>query len=175
MGGSDPAGFTTRAVSALSHLGGHRPEIRVVLGSGFSRDAALQDVLHGLPPVARSEVEVLRHQSARAMQKLMADADLAVASFGVTAYELAALGVPAVYLCLTEDHATSASAFVDAGIAVSLGIPTERSEAELATEVRRLLEDDARRREMSARAARLVDGRGTVRVAQTIIQSMTGR
>ena len=40
-----------------------------------------------------------------------ASADLAVASFGVTAYELAAVGVPAVYLCLTDDHAESAEAF----------------------------------------------------------------
>ena len=40
-----------------------------------------------------------------------ASADLALCAFGVTAYELAAFGVPALYLGLTEDHARSAGAF----------------------------------------------------------------
>ena len=34
-----------------------------------------------------------------------ASADLALIAFGVTAYELAALGVPALYLALSADHA----------------------------------------------------------------------
>lgn len=45
-------------------------------------------------------------EDAHDMPALMAQADLAIASFGVTAYELAARGVPAIYLCLTDDHAS---------------------------------------------------------------------
>jgi spore coat polysaccharide biosynthesis protein SpsF len=49
----------------------------------------------------------------------MAQADLAIASFGMTAYELACMEVPALYFCLTADHAESCQAFVEAGMAMS--------------------------------------------------------
>ena len=48
-----------------------------------------------------------------------ANADVAICAFGVTAYELAACGVPAIYIGLTRDHVLSASAFADAGMGLS--------------------------------------------------------
>jgi spore coat polysaccharide biosynthesis protein SpsF len=42
-----------------------------------------------------------------------------LAAFGVTAYELAAFGVPAIYLSLTQDHALSASAFEQDGMGLA--------------------------------------------------------
>jgi spore coat polysaccharide biosynthesis protein SpsF len=106
------------------------------------------------------------------MAEVMSRADLAVGSFGVTAYELAAAGVPAIYLCLTQDHAESATAPVREGVAVSLGtyeVVTVEALAEVASH---LLNDNVAREGMSMRASGLVDGRGVERIARAIIDEI---
>ena len=52
---------------------------------------------------------------------LMAESHLAIASFGVTAYELLAVGTPSILYSLTEDHMESASLFSEAGVSICLG------------------------------------------------------
>lgn len=171
MGGSDPAGLTLKALKALDSLDNDF-ETMVILGPGFMHLKALATWLAN----ARRSYH-LRH-SVRGMPTLMAEADLAVASFGVTAYELAAMGVPSVYLCLTEDHAESASVFVDAGIALSLGFHTDVSEGQIARSIRQLLDDRLSRQDLGTRARVQVDGKGAQRVAgviASILESIGGR
>ena len=104
------------------------------------------------------------------MAALMAQADLAVASFSVTAYELAAIGVPAIYLCLTADHAESASTFAQAGIGVVLGVPGPGDDMTLAARIQELLDDPRRRQAMAGRARTLTDGRGSARIAGILVR-----
>lgn len=161
MGGSDPAGFTLKAIRALDSL--DMPlRVTVVAGSAFAH----RDLLQSLLRRSRRRFDLLFDVAD--MAGLMADADLAVASFGVTAYELAALGVPAVYLCLGADHAASSEAFVKEGLAVSLGVGAAVSDAALAAAVAKLLGDSAQRAGMSERARATVDGRGAARIAGMI-------
>jgi len=161
MGGSDPAGLTLKAVEALDLLD-EDFETVVVLGPGFSHHEALRNLL------ARTSRQFDVHQAVADMPGLMAEADLAMASFGVTAYELAAMGVPAIHLCLTEGHAESASAFVEAGIAVSLGVHSDVTPDALAQSVLALLDDDELRAKMAAQARALLDGRGAERIARVL-------
>jgi spore coat polysaccharide biosynthesis protein SpsF len=86
----------------------------------------------------------------------------------VTAYELAELGVPAAYLCLTEDHALSASAFERAGMGVSLGVASRVSEGDIAEVVAELLEGPAHLRAMGAAGRMNVDARGAARIAEHV-------
>ena len=161
MGGSDPAGLTLQAVEALDLLVEDFETI-VLLGPGFSHDAALRDLLRS----TRRHFDV--RLNTPSMPNLMSEVDLAVASFGVTAYELAAMGVPAIYLCLTQDHSESASAFVKAGMAVCLGVFTSVKEQVLAETVRYLLRDVSGRSRMARRAIHQVDARGAARIAHTV-------
>jgi spore coat polysaccharide biosynthesis protein SpsF len=159
MGGTDPLALTLPAVDALAKL---PPTFNatVVIGPGA-------------PPHLESEIGKVapRFEIIRApndLPRLMAEADLGVISFGVTAYELAALGVPALYLCLTPDHALSASAFEAAGMGISLGVAGEINDMMIAGAVQSLLSDAARRRAMSAAGRMNLDGRGAARVAERI-------
>lgn len=165
MGGSDPAGLTMKAVEALDLLD-EGFETVVVLGPAFSHQGALRDLL------AKTHRHFDVRQNVTDMAGLMTQADLAVASFGVTAYELAAVGVPAIYLCLTEDHAESASAFVEAGIAMSLGMHSDVTPDTLARSVLSLLDNDESRIKMAAQASALVDGRGATRIADRIVMEV---
>ncbi|MCL5966099.1 MAG: hypothetical protein M1550_02605 [Deltaproteobacteria bacterium] len=165
MGASDPAGLTLMAVAALDRLGEDFDAV-VVEGRGFSRHEELEARLAG----ARRRFELLRNVDD--MATLMARADLAVSSFGVTAYELASAGVPAIHLCLTDDHAKSALEFTRAGMAVTLGAAGNVTEEALAGEVSRLLSDEATRRAMGEVGRSRVDGCGARRIARVIANGM---
>lgn len=159
MGGSDPQGLTRLAVKALTPL---PPtfDVTVVIGPAAARSLE-SDVAKLAPRFA-----IVR--SPNDLPRLMSEADVGLVSFGVTAYELAALGVPGVYLSLTDDHAQSASAFERAGMGISLGVAAQVSEGDIAEVVSELLEDRELRQSMAQAGRMNVDTRGAARVAEHI-------
>ncbi len=115
MGGSDPNDLTLRFARALTKL---NPVFRArfVIGPGMEHRGRIARAIASLAP---------NFETVEGAADLAAEytaADLALVAYGVTAFELAASGVPALYLCLTEDHALSASAFEQAGMGLSLGL-----------------------------------------------------
>ena len=168
MGGSDPFGLTLRSARALAKLD---PVFRArfVIGPGM---ANRERVAKQIVSLGRN-FETIEGADDLAIE--YATADLALAAFGVTAYELAAFGVPALYLCLNDDHALSASAFEQAGIGVSLGVAETTSDAEIADGVRRLLNDAARRRDMRTAGLMTVDGEGHARIAADLSRMLRAR
>jgi spore coat polysaccharide biosynthesis protein SpsF len=161
MGGSDPAGMTEFAVGALDLL--PMPlAVRIVVGPAFRRAEPLIDA------IARSKHAVQIARAPASLAPLMRASRMAVASFGVTAYELAACGVPAVHVCLTADHARSSGAFAREGAAVTAGVFGEVTPEQIAGAVRRLMGAAGRRGQMAKRASQLVDGRGAERVAALV-------
>ncbi|MFB3917619.1 MAG: PseG/SpsG family protein [Terriglobales bacterium] len=163
MGGSDPAGLTMSAVRALDRLAAPIRAI-VVVGRAFVHSEALSNVLR------RTRHEFFVQQNVSDVAAIMAEAQVAVCAFGVTAYELAAMGVPAVYVCPTEDHAESASAFEAAGLGVSIGVVGQDVEEKLADAVGLQLSDKRLQERTSARGRQLVDGQGARRVAEEVLR-----
>jgi spore coat polysaccharide biosynthesis protein SpsF len=102
------------------------------------------------------------------MAALMAKADLALASFGMTAYELAAVGVPMLLLCLSEDHRVSATSLAEAGAAEIAGIAKDVTDAALDAAIAAIAADDSRRERLGRRARALVDGKGAARIAESL-------
>lgn len=168
MGGSDPFGLTLRAARALARLD---PVFRArfVIGPGMEEREKVAAAIVKL----KSNFETI--EGADDLATEYACADFALAAFGVTAYELASFGVPSLYLCLTEDHALSASAFEYAGMGVSLGIADAASDELIAKSVWTLLGDATRRREMRAAGLMTVDGEGAARIAADLADALAGR
>lgn len=88
---------------------------------------------------------------------------------------MSALGIPAVLLSLTEDHARSASALAGAGAAVSLNVHGRVSPGDLAAAAGALLRDPERRGAMSRAASSLIDGRGAERTAEVLARAIASR
>jgi spore coat polysaccharide biosynthesis protein SpsF len=168
MGGSDPLGLTLRAARALAKLD---PVFRArfVIGPGM-KDG---------PNVARTIANIAPHfetiEGANDLAVEYASSDMALCAFGVSAYELASYGVPALYMCLTEDHARSAKAFEDAGIGGSLGIAREVSDTKIAESVWALLNNAAVQREMRAAGLMAIDGDAASRIAADLSASLKQR
>ena len=165
MGGSDPCGLTLRMAKALAVLDSAF-RIRFVIGTGM-KDA--RKVARGLVMLKKNYETV---EGADDLAIEYASADLALCAFGVTAYELAASGVPALYLALNEDHLASASAFADAGMGISLGLAGKIDDAEIARNVRWLLNKPNLRRDMRNTALSLMDGQGAARVAADLATAL---
>jgi spore coat polysaccharide biosynthesis protein SpsF len=165
MGGSDPQGLTLRMAKALAVLDSVF-RIRFIIGTGM-KDAAV--VARGLVALKKNYETV---EGADDLSVEYASADVALCAFGVTAYELAACGIPALYLGLSEDHVASASAFADAGMGISLGLADKIADAEIARNVQWLLNKPAVRREMRAAGLALLDGQGAARIAADLASAL---
>jgi len=165
MGGSDPQGMTIKVMKALEMLK-EDFKVVVVLGAGFQHKAELDNLLSGCKHHFDLQEDVTN------MAELMSQSDLALVSFGVTAYELAAMGVPAVHLCLTEDHAEAASAFAKAGVAINIGVFNEMSEAKLARKIQGLLLNRTMSLNIIHQTRKLHLGRGTESIATIIISQL---
>lgn len=165
MGGSDPQGLTLRAAKALVPLD---PvfRIRFVIGTGMADAGTVAAAVVAL----KANYETV--EGADDLATEYAAADLALCAFGVTAYELAAFGVPAIYLGLTPDHARSAEAFDAAGMGLSLGVASEISDAQILSAVKALIGDAARRREMRQAGLATLDGNGAARIAADLAAAL---
>ncbi|HEX4177814.1 MAG TPA: NTP transferase domain-containing protein [Rhizomicrobium sp.] len=165
MGGSDPQGLTLRMAKALSTLDSVF-RVRFVIGTGM-KDA--DKVAHGLVALKKNYETV---EGADDLSIEYANADIALCAFGVTAYELAASGIPALYLGLNDDHAASASAFAEAGMGISLGVAGKVSDAEILRNVQWLLNKPNARREMRNTGLSLMDGQGASRIAADLARAL---
>jgi spore coat polysaccharide biosynthesis protein SpsF len=165
MGGSDPKGMTLKAIKALTYLG-KQFEATIVLGPGFVHRDSINDLLKGFLNSFRV------YNNVSNMADIMANADLALASFGVTAYELAAMGVPAVYLCLTEDHVQAALMFQNSGLAVSLGLADYVTDDEVMAAVKYFMNNGNSRLKMANQSRKSIDGRGAMRIAQLVTSAI---
>jgi len=152
MGASDPKDYTRLALKAAMRVT-TPARLRFIIGPNFANPRALADEIKIAGFEALDNAADLAGEFARA--------DLALISFGVTAYEMAALGVPSLYLALTEDHARSASAFCQAGVG-DIVAPELDS---IASALDRLIGDRERRRAMSEAGRTMIDGQGAVRIA----------
>lgn len=165
MGGSDPAGLSLLALKALERLD-FPLAVRLITGRSFSHGQQLANLFQNL------HIPVSILEDVKDMPGAVVDADLVIASFGVTAYELAALGVPMVLLSITDDHARSASALQQAGMALSLGHYSAITETTLADSIRKLANDVSLLNRMRV-AGNLVDGKGADRIAGKINEALS--
>lgn len=126
MGGSDPADFTLKTLDALRSVGAEVGHILLILGRGYRRAQVLDAQIGAFGD------KITVFCNVRHMNQLMARADAAITSFGVTGYELACMKVPALYLCLTENHARSATSLCEARMGVCAGLGASLSSDDLA-------------------------------------------
>ena len=134
MGGSDPNNLTLKIVNALQSI--EVPvRLRILIGAGFDYkqiEELLSTGFDNKPEIISDCPDVAR---------VMSEANLAIATFGVTAYELASLGVPCLYIYLTGDHRESASIFVSDGYGEDLGWYNEIEPGLIRSIVARKLEE----------------------------------
>ncbi len=160
MGGSDFNNLTLKILDAIRGI--KDISIDAVVGPVCRHKkqlAALQDTFDG---------NVKLHFDAGNMPELMSRAAVAISAFGITLYELAFMGVPAIIINNYVEDRESAELFARHGCAVSLGYHESLAEEEIAAAVEKLLTDKSTAADMSGKGRRLVDGNGGDRIVEAI-------
>jgi spore coat polysaccharide biosynthesis protein SpsF len=165
MGGSDPLDMTRLAACGLAKI--TIPfGARFVIGPGFRNPARLAREIEAMRP----NFETV--QGVSDLGSEFASADFAIVAFGVTAYELGALGVPALYVALTDDQLHSAAAFERAGMGIRVGLGRMLRAEDIARPAWRLIVDADRRRDMRAASLNTIDGKAGERIAQDLAEAV---
>ena len=123
------------------------------------------------PPVFNGTLgpRVTVHHVPDDMRGLMLRADLAISGGGQTLYELAATATPTIAIGLARDQVVNLRGLSAAGAVQDAGAPDDPAFSQKLSEaLARLAEDPAARAAMGAAGRRLVDGRGTERVAEAL-------
>jgi spore coat polysaccharide biosynthesis predicted glycosyltransferase SpsG len=159
FGGADPDDRTRLAVETWATLKA-APELDVVVGPSYRPLPALRETARRLGAVVHRDIE------AKQLADLMGQADIAIASAGMIACELCAMGVPTILTALSENQRPNAAALAKTGAARVIE-PFARETMLAALE--ELRADPGRRRSMARAATRLIDGHGAERLADAIL------
>lgn len=146
MGATDPSDmtqFTLRAMNSIEF----RFTVTILLGAGYASTHQLFELLKSV------QFQYAVFQDPPNIIEPMGKADFAIISFGQTAYELAALSVPAIYLCHSNDHVKSSELFVNQGIGISLGKFSKLTQQKLIEAVSFCLTEKNQLKEMAERAS----------------------
>jgi spore coat polysaccharide biosynthesis predicted glycosyltransferase SpsG len=143
--------------------------VEAVVGPGFS-DAQERAVRDAAAAVS-TDVTVVCDPAD--LPDRMFRADFAVSTAGTTTYELLALGTPIVSVPVVDNQRPIANALRDRGLAAVVERCDDASPLRMAIET--YVNDPDIRRERRSRGRRLIDGRGTERVADVVENCVTVR
>ena len=163
QGGADTRCYIPAIIRALGDVPGSFT-VGVVAGISFKCWRELDAAIAGSPHGVRT------YHNAKNMGPIMSGSDMAVTAGGVSSLELCHLGVPSVIVCGEPFEAETASMLQRRGFGTSLGFRRAPSRRGIAAAVEGLMKDHARRRSMNRAGRALVDGRGTERTVDRILE-----
>jgi spore coat polysaccharide biosynthesis predicted glycosyltransferase SpsG len=106
---------------------------------------------------------------------LIAAADVAITAAGQTMYELAALGTPAIAVCVADNQRPGVEAMAAANAVRYAGALSSPGITDAVAESLQQLAPAATRQGFAARSQNLVDGRGAGRAARAVLESLPCR
>jgi spore coat polysaccharide biosynthesis predicted glycosyltransferase SpsG len=162
VGGSDAQGLSAR-LADLACRGAGGGVLDVVVGP-FVTDVA---PLEALAASRRGRVRL--HRSPQQMRDLMLNADLAISAGGQTLFELAATATPTVAVQVAPNQAPNLRALAARGALWLAGEPSDPGLDESVVAGIGALREAAIRARMGDRGRAAVDGRGTARVAEAML------
>ena len=118
MGGSDPNNITLKLLEIINKYAQDEIFFDIVVGPGYKPKEELNLYLKEF----KYNFKLHQSLSEKRMVDLLNVCNLAIITFGVTAYELAALAVPSIHICLDKDHFEASNVFQENGIANSFKV-----------------------------------------------------
>lgn len=158
LGGTDPNNLSEKVIFSMQDLNPRSSRVKLVVGYANHN----LDKLQKAAEKADLCVEIIEGVSD--MSKLMEWADVAVSSGGTTVWELAFMGVPSLIGRIAPIEEYLLQGLEKHGVFVNAGSFSEISSEELHNKLDELIHDHVMRRNQSALARNLVDGRGCQRV-----------
>ncbi|MCR4435056.1 MAG: UDP-2,4-diacetamido-2,4,6-trideoxy-beta-L-altropyranose hydrolase [Clostridiales bacterium] len=162
-GGSDPHGLSVAIIHRLLEDSELRSlKINAVAGNLFTNKDKLREL-------GRNYNNVVLYENVKFMSEIMLKSDMAISAGGSTLYELCACGTPTLAFIAADNQEFVVEKMDEMGYVESLGRYGELSGDELILRVKALAHNFEKRRSLSKKMQRLVDGKGARRVAGIIL------
>lgn len=145
FGGTDPNDLTSRTLQALEKLDLKAITINVILGKGYRPKEKLYEYVSLL---REKGFQIDVKENVHLMAKEMSEADLVITSNGRTIYEVASIGTPCISISQNEREARHLFVHNSHG-PLYLGIAYTISVDDIASAIKRLIDDYPLRREMN--------------------------
>lgn len=166
MGGSDINGLTPTVVRAFD---GFELRVDAIVGPGCSEE--LEGDVRRV--AANSSADVFVSRNPNNFVYLMSQADIAVSTASTTIYELLALGTPIVSIPVVNNQEKNAAA-LRAGDTATVLQP-DASEETFRSAITEYIKYTELRRKRQIQGQKLVDGRGSERIAETVLRKIESK
>ncbi|MCS6775820.1 MAG: hypothetical protein RMJ43_02655 [Chloroherpetonaceae bacterium] len=168
FGGSDPEGLTPRVCAWLTgELPASVTRVTVLIGAAYPDPGGLAR------QVARDPRWQLQHNVAH-VRELMESADVGILAAGSLLHEAASTGLPVLSVAVNTAQEREALCMHRAGATHYLGHAGQLTQRALVEGLQALNAADVRQ-EMADRAQAVIDGRGSLRVAGSILERVRER
>ena len=160
LSGTDPSGVTLAAIEALSMLDVSPLAVDVLIGTASPHLVAIRE--------ATERIHAQLHVDSSEVASLFGRADLAIGAGGVAALERCCVGLPTIAIAIAENQKPGLAWLKRLGAICHLGDFSTLTVERLTEALYHLCRSPAELRIMAERAAALVDGYGTARVASIL-------
>lgn len=158
LGASDVHKLSKKVMNAVLSIS---PDIHVHLVIGSDSHPLLHEQLD----LSR----VTLHEMIKDIKSLMTMADIAITSGGVTLYELSAIGTPSYVIIQAENQKLQTKTFFDQKAIIGYQSAETFSEAIMVQDIKKVLSNVEARQQISYKMRKIVDGKGSQRVADYIL------
>jgi UDP-2,4-diacetamido-2,4,6-trideoxy-beta-L-altropyranose hydrolase len=158
FGGSDDSNLSTKI---SSYFISRSYNVTIVLGPSYSNQKKLNKIIQ-----KNKNFQLIKNE--KNMAKLFSKHDLVISSSGITAYELACLGIPCILIPSDKYQEKTAIALAKKGFGMNYGFwddDLDRFEQIISSMTNQLI-----RKKMYVAGRKLVDGKGTSRIIKQIIK-----
>ena len=165
MGGSDALNITGQLIDKLLPVLPSGVTITAICGRFNPHLSAMQNL-------AQTDTRLIVRTDVPDMWNVMAETDLAIASASSTMYELSTLGVPTVCCYYVENQRRIAEGFAKIGVCNAGDFSKNPEEVllKITNEVENLLQDKAKRKELSTKIKEICDGKGASHIADALLR-----
>jgi len=160
VGGADPRNLTPKIINALKNF--NDIKFNIVLGSAFRN----KDEVFGV--LIDSDLNYSLIKDLNDISSLIYCADLVICAGGLTSFEVSAIGTPFIGISNIEWEADRLKRMEDKGICKYLGNWKDFDEKKLHNLFKDLVNNKMMRENMSINGKKLLDGKGSSRVANII-------
>ncbi len=163
LGGRDPEQRSELLLEALQDL--RDCHIDLIVPPAYPHPENLENIATRLPST------ITLHWRVKSLRPLMARATLGITALGVTAYEFAFLGVPAMVMAHYQNQEDDLARFVHYGTAENLGWGKTLTPEHVYDQVTQLLTDEQRRNRMRQNGLALMNAEGSARMAELVLKT----
>jgi len=172
MGGGEINNQIPRVLEGLKDISqgkGAGLVVYVIVGVGYHN----QRQLHS--PSDEQDLQINIMHNPDNLSKLMAEVDIAITAGGSTCYELAYLGVPSIIISIADNQKKIAERLDEEGVSIYLGHYEDVGIKDIRGSVEMLIANSEKRKKMSERGSKLIDGRGVNRIVREVKELTNNR